>query len=150
MSIISLASSASVWRGYEYYKNGYVLLCNKVSEHEFRAKVRGSGRNYDVFIDIDHPRKSKCNCPHADGTKRICKHMVALYFKMFPGEAADYIREVEEREMEEEERQQELEDKLVNYINSLSKEELKDALYDVLCDSPEWVLERFIYERVEW
>ncbi len=23
-------------------------------------------------------RKSKCNCPHADGRRVICKHMIAL------------------------------------------------------------------------
>ncbi|NMB97839.1 MAG: hypothetical protein GYA02_14710 [Clostridiaceae bacterium] len=39
------------------------------------------------MINIVHPRKSKCNCPHADGRRVICKHMIALYFTVFPKEA---------------------------------------------------------------
>jgi len=150
MSIISLASGASLRRGYEYYNNGHVTLHTQLSEHEFQAKVKGNGRYYDVNIDIEHPRKSKCNCPHADGTRRICKHMVALYFTIFPNEAEGFFREVVEYEREEEERQQELEGRVIKYINRLTKQELRDELCDILFDGPEWLLERFIYEKIEW
>ena len=63
MGLLDLASSASAWRGYEYYKDGSVLLKKKVTDHEYSGSLRGSGsKHYDVFIDIEHPRKSHCNC----------------------------------------------------------------------------------------
>ena len=65
MSLISLASASSVWRGYEYYQGKNVVVYERINENEYDAKVKGNGRNYDVHIDIAHPRKSKCNCPHA-------------------------------------------------------------------------------------
>ena len=54
-----------------------------------------------------------------------------------------------EYEREEEERQQELEDRVIKYINRLTKQELRDELCDILFDGPEWLLERFIYEKIE-
>ena len=87
MGLLNLASSASAWRGYEYYKDGSVLLKKKITDHEYSGSLRGSGnKHYDVFIDIEHPRKSHCNCPHANGKRIICKHQVALYFSVFPEE----------------------------------------------------------------
>ncbi len=84
MGLLDLASGASVWRGYEYYKDGSVLLKKKITDHEYSGSLRGSGnKHYDVFIDIEHPRKSHCNCPHANGKRIICKHQVALYFRFF-------------------------------------------------------------------
>ena len=84
MGLLDLASGASAWRGYEYYKEGSVLLKKKITDHEYSGTLRGSGnKHYDVFIDIEHPRKSHCNCPHANGKRIICKHQVALYFSVF-------------------------------------------------------------------
>ena len=77
MSLISLASGKSLWRGYEYYEGKRVHFHIQNGEFEYTGKVSGSGRSYDVHIDIKHPRKSTCNCPHADGKRIICKHMVA-------------------------------------------------------------------------
>ncbi len=150
MSLISLASGASAWRGYEYYLDKNVLIYERINENEYIAKVKGNGRNYDVHIDTKHPRKSKCNCPHADGRRIICKHMIATYFTAFPDEAKAYIEEIEEYVMEEERREQEKDEKLERYINSLSKQELKELLYDVLCECPEWIVESFVYDRMEW
>lgn len=48
---------------------------------------------------MEHPRKSKCNCPHADGRRVICKHMIALLFTASPEAANKHImmlNEVEE------------------------------------------------------
>mgnify|MGYP002644725577 CR=1 FL=1 len=54
-----------------------------------------SGNNkYVVHIDKMHPRKSKCNCPFADGRRVVCKHMIALYFTAEPQAA---LVELEER-----------------------------------------------------
>lgn len=73
------------------------------SECEYTGKVSGNGRSYDVHIDLNHPRKLTCNCPYADGKRIICKHIVALYFSIFPKEAEAYIAEVEAYESEQEE-----------------------------------------------
>lgn len=113
--------------------------------------MRGSGnKHYEVFIDIEHPRKSHCNCPHANGKRIICKHQVALYFSAFPKEADRYYKEVIEYEEEEERRQEELDKKVIAYIKSLSKEELRQTLYEVLYDGADWVFERFVREHIDY
>ena len=150
MGLISIASNASAWRGYEYHLNKNVISYKKISEHEYDGRVRGRNEeNYGVFIDVEHPRKSQCDCPHAFGRRIICKHMVALYFKVFPSEAKQYIKEVEEYEREEEQREQEMHVNVAKYIKGLSKAELQEALTEVLYDSPEWVFDRFVRHRVE-
>ncbi len=90
MSILTSASGASVGRGYDYYKNNYVSGINQLNDHEFEGYVNGSRKNpYYVKINIEHPRKSYCDCPHANGNI-TCKHMTALYFSIFPDEVDDY------------------------------------------------------------
>ena len=64
MGLLELASYKAVWRGYEYYEQKYVCAHIKESDTQIKGIVRGSGqKHYDVFIDLEHPRKSKCNCP---------------------------------------------------------------------------------------
>ena len=88
MSIRTLASGASAWRGYEYYTEKKVLCLSQTGEDEYTGQVAGSGPvPYQVKINIAHLRQSKCNCPHADGRRVICKHMVALLFAAFPDES---------------------------------------------------------------
>lgn len=90
MSILTSASSTSVYRGYEYYDNGYVDTIKQLSKYEYEGYVKGSRKNpYYVKINVNHPRKSYCDCPFANGNT-TCKHMVALYFSIFPNEADDY------------------------------------------------------------
>lgn len=90
MSIITSASSITVSRGYDYYKNGKVKNVSQLYDNEFKAYVKGSLKNpYYVKLDIKHPKKSYCDCPHANGNT-ICKHMVASYFELFPNEVDDY------------------------------------------------------------
>ena len=43
-------------------------------------------------------KKIKVHCPHADGRRVICKHMIALYFTVFPKEAKNFITEAQEYE----------------------------------------------------
>ena len=101
MSIRTLASGASAWRGYEYYTEKKVLSFTQTGGDEYTGQVAGNGpAPYQVKINTAHPRQSKCNCPHADGRRVICKHMVALFFAAFPEEAEDYIEAVEEYERE--------------------------------------------------
>ena len=90
MSILTSASSSSVSRGYDYYKSNKVHNVNQLNDQEFEGYVDGSLKNpYYVKINIKHPRKSYCDCPHANGNI-VCKHMTALYFDLFPDEVEDY------------------------------------------------------------
>ena len=138
MSIMSSASGASLWRGYEYYTNKKVKTITKTTEDEYEGLVSGSRKEpYYVKINIAHIRQSKCNCPHADGKRIICKHMIALFFTAFPKEADNYIKEVEEYEREEEERQKEHYAEVKKYVYSLSKEELRQELLNYIIESEE-------------
>lgn len=151
MGLLNLASGVAVGRGYEYYKSRNVLLKTKVSDNEYSGTLLGSGnKNYDVFIDIAHPRSSHCNCPHASGKRIICKHQIALYFSAFPEAADQYYKEVLEYEAEEERRQEELDKKVIAYIKSLSKEELRQTLYEVLYNGAYWVFERFVRDHIDY
>jgi len=135
MSIRTLASGASAWRGYEYYTGKKVLSFSQTGEDEYTGQVAGSGpAPYQVKINTAHIRQSKCNCPHADGRRVICKHMVALFFAAFPEEAEDYVEEVEEYEREEEQRMEDHYEALRSYVKSLSKKELQDQLFEALAE----------------
>ena len=113
--------------------------------------MQGSGDQcYEVFINIAHPRKSHCNCPHANGRRIICKHQIALFFTAFPLEAEKYYKGILEYEEEEERRMEELDKKVIAYIKSLSKAELQQTLYEVLYDGSDWVFERFVNEHIDW
>lgn len=149
MSLITLASRKSLWRGYEYYKNNHVYYKSNKSATEIEGKVCGSGRTYTVNIDIEHTRKSKCNCPYADGKRIICKHMIALYFAAFPKEAKDYYNEVIAYEQEQERMEEELEYKIEKYLDTLSKSQLQDLIYDLLYTGPEWQFDKFVNENIE-
>ena len=102
MSIRILASGASAWRGYEYYEGEKVLSFSQTDEDEYTGQVARNGPTpYQVKINTSHIRQSKCNCPHADRRRGICKHMVALFFTAFPEEVEQYMEEVEEYEQKE-------------------------------------------------
>ena len=138
MSIRTIASGASAWRGYEYYTEKKVLSLSQTGEDEYTGEVAGNGpAPYQVKINTAHVRQSKCNCPHADGRRVICKHMVALFFAAFPDEAEQYIEEVEEFEREEEARMEEHYAALRSYVKSLSKKELQEKLFEALAELEE-------------
>lgn len=140
MSIRTMASSKSAWRGYTYYKENKVLSFTQTGQDEYTGQVAGSGAvPYQVKINTAHARQCKCNCPFADGRRAICKHMVALFFTAFPEEAEQYYKEIEELRREEERRKREqkrIRDKyfedLRSYVESLSKEELQKELFYAL------------------
>ena len=146
MGILSVASGNSVWRGYDYFKDSCVLSCVQTGETEFFGKVRGA-KIYDVKIDYKHPRKSSCNCPHAAGRRIVCKHMVALYFTVFPMEADILWEQNEMWEREEEEENDKVYDRAGEYIHNLSAEQAKNELHSLLMDSPEWVFDKFVREH---
>ena len=144
----SIASGASVWRGYDYYINNKVIMHNTISNTVFSGKVKGNNNNtFDVTIDVEHPKKSTCNCPHAEGTRKMCKHKVALFFAVFPKEAEKYYEDVVKAQQEEEEYAEELADRLITYVNKMSKSDLQDELLRLLFDGPEYQYNQFLYEH---
>lgn len=148
MSLLSIASRASVWRGYEYYTEKKVLGLIKKNDTQFAAAVKGTGSApYSVLIDVEHPRKSVCTCPHASGRRIVCKHMVAAYFTALPEEAKHFYDEAVAYAEEEERRQEEREDKLIAYIGKCKKQELQQMLLRLLFDGPEWQFARFLEEH---
>ena len=145
MSILTSASGASVSRGYDYYKNGKVSCVNQLNDHEFDGYVDGSGNNtYYVKINIEHPRKSSCNCPHANGKRIICKHIVATFFTAFPEEAKNFEEEQERLHAEYEDYQEKLYNKTQKYISSMTKKELIEELSYILDYAPDWVYNDFV------
>lgn len=148
MGLIDIASGASVWRGYDYYTGKKVLRYKKINDNTFSGKVNGSGKDYDVTINLEHPRTSTCTCPHANGKRIICKHMVALYFTAFPKEAERFYNDTIKAQQEEEERQDNLENALVEHISKMKKSELQEALLQVLFDGPEWQYEHFLRDHI--
>ena len=133
MSIIDLASSKSVWRGLDYYERKVVDSWQKLSGETYSGVVSGSnGNKYNVLIDTQHPRKSKCDCPFAEGRRVVCKHMIALYFTVYPQATNKLQRGIEGHEKEEEERRSNRYQALKRYVMSLSKQELQDELLSYL------------------
>ena len=123
----------------------------QAGEGLIKAIVAGNGGNtYETLIDIDHPKRSKCNCPHAAGRLIVCKHMIAVYFTAFPVEAKKYITELENCWEEEELRNQEQDDRLIQYVRRMKKNDLQEALLQLLFDGPEWQYERFIRDNLEY
>lgn len=148
MSILTSASSSSVRRGYDYFKSHKVSRINQLNDYEFEGYVEGSRKNpYYVKINIDHPRKSYCDCPHANGNI-TCKHMTALYFELFPEEVDDYESWLnsdydeddyyDETNFDYYEESPSFEEPLFfnlvldNFVNSLNIEQLKEVLLEEL------------------
>lgn len=148
MELYRSASLQSQFRGYDYFKDKKVIFFKHIEGSMYNGKVKGSSSTYDVVIDIEHPKKnSYCNCPHAEGTKIICKHMVALYFAIFPEKAKQFMEEIDEHNRKVDEYEKELEIKMQKYIKSMSKKELETALLECLYQV-DWLYDNFIRDRV--
>ncbi len=135
MGLIDLASSNSFWRGNAYYQSKKVKNVQQHSDFEFDSIVRGKDE-YMVHIDLNHPRKSTCTCPFAEGRRVICKHMVATYFTIYPDEAERIIKEQEEYEEEQERIFDEHLNEVREYVDSLTEDEVRAMLIDKLMN--EW------------
>ena len=150
MGIIKSASASSCWRGLDYYNKKKVINYKKIKEYEYEGEVLGSGNEkYNVLLNIEHPRSSKCNCPHAKDRKVVCKHIVALYFMVFPEEAKKFEEDAKKAMLEYEEYQEQLYDNVEKRIYSMSRGELQEALLDVINIASEWVYEKFVRDYVE-
>lgn len=138
MGLLDLASDESFWRGYDYYREGKVKAYQQLDEYIYEGTVKGNKKSvYSVMINIRYPKSSTCNCSHAAGKRRVCKHKVALYFEIFPEEADRVLREAEEWEAIEAQRWQDECKEIERYVNSLSKKELREQLLRRLIDELE-------------
>lgn len=143
MSIISLASGNSCWRGLDYYKDKKVNRLYKINEFEYSSVVKGT-KDYNVYLNLGHPRKSTCDCPFANGKRIICKHIVATYFYAMPEEAVKFEEEQNKLQEEYEEYKNELYDKVIRYINKMNKKDLIEELVYMFDYGPEWLYNDFI------
>lgn len=148
MGFLECASGVSIWRGYDYFTQRKVKDLKPIGGTQYSAKVVGTMQEpYIVKIDIAHPRKSQCNCPHADGKRIICKHMIAVYFTVFPKEAQRLYDEAMAYQEEEAKREEELYDKVVAYVGKMKKADLSQTLLKLLFNGPEWQYDRFVREH---
>ena len=92
MGMLEICSYNSYWRGLDYFESKRVKALSMINQNEYEADVKGT-KIYHVHLDIEHPKKSSCTCPHAAGKSTICKHKVAVYFSIFPNEAQKAIDE---------------------------------------------------------
>ena len=147
MKLLNLASGNSYWRGVEYYHENHVKEWENTGKYQYQGKVRGSGNQlYDVNIDVAHPKRSTCNCAFADGRRVICKHMVAMYFDIFPEkekEMEEYIENEQRKyEQELEEEKDRRRNEIIQYVKTLSKSELQQKLISYLISDMESEYER--------
>lgn len=143
MGIISMASGNSCWRGLYYFKDKKVIKLRKINDKEYTSIVNGT-KNYNVYLNLEHPRKSTCDCPLAKGKRLICKHIVATYFSAMPEEATNFENEQDRLQEEYEKYQEEIYDKVIKYINKMSKNELIEELIYVFDYGPEWIYDDFV------
>ena len=172
MSILDSASSKSVYRGYDYYKDNNVISYMQISDFEYEGDVKGTNKNpYHVIINTKHPKKSSCDCPFANGNT-ICKHMVALFFAVSPDELRDY-EDWSENDYEDEYGDYEEDDYydehdsygnynkyrnnfikpiffdeiLTNFVDSLSEQETKNILIEELKKDEEYSFNNYLKEE---
>ena len=137
MAFYSSASNNSTWRGVDYYEKRKVKFSRAVGDALYEGEVEGSeGRVYSVRIDVEHPKRSTCTCPFAEGRKVVCKHMVALYFESVPGSLDAFHRDIREEEarceLEEQRWREETLASITKLVRSMSAKEAKDKLIDMM------------------
>lgn len=143
MSLIHSARAASVSSGYEYYKEKRVLSYTLVEDNAYKGKVNGSNENvYNVFINVNKTRQCTCDCPFASGSRRICKHMIAMLFTIFPDEAKNYVYEqlcelrIIKKQIDE--KRQKEDNKRINtekYVASLGESQVRQMLINYILQS---------------
>ena len=157
MGMLEICSYNSYWNGLDYFENKRVNNLIRLNHFEFKAQVQGT-KIYDVYLNVNHPKKSTCSCPHAEGKTKICKHKVAVYFFVFQDEAKKaiderkrYYLELEEREKEYEKKVNEERKRIKEYVNSLSDKEARHKLVNyMLNESIEYLNLDNPFESDEW
>ena len=140
MGIFDITSYNSLRRGFDYYESKRVSKLTKISDADFEATVSNrENHEYHVRFNTKHPRKSTCNCPHAEGRMVICKHKVAVFFEIFPQEAEMFKERIDAQEKEAEmlyqihlKKQRERYEEVKAYVNQLPLDTMKEALIDYM------------------
>ncbi len=150
MGLIECASANSLWRGYDYFQDKKVTEVHQTSDTTYCGMVTGSnGGFYIAEIDLEHPRKSTCTCPHAAGRRIVCKHQIAVYFTVFPKEAERIYREAMEYEEQEAEREALIAERLASHIHKMKKAQLEEALLHLLRCGPDWQYDQFVRDYMD-
>ena len=145
MKLLNSASYASINRGYYYAIGDNVKYVEKINDTSYFGLVKGNKKEpYKVHIDIEHIRQSSCDCPFTEGNRKICKHMIALYFTAFPNDLKSYEAEVIEEEKLAESIRIEQEMKFYRFIYKLKKQELRYILIELLEHGPDWQFDQFM------
>ncbi len=145
MGILNCASFQSQWRGYEYYQAKKAVITHRISDTQVFGVVAGTeGNQYQVHLDVAHPRKCTCNCPHADGKRINCKHQVALYFTLFPQEAILWKDDVDSQEDRALLQQEQELNNLLHAIHAMKKSELEALVLEMMSSGPEWQYRRLV------
>ncbi len=76
-------SDVTYRKGVEYFADKKVENVHQINDSEYEGDVRGS-ELYHVHLNINDLSLSTCTCPHFASTKKICKHMVAVYLSIYP------------------------------------------------------------------
>lgn len=147
--LISQASAAALARGWRYWQDGKILSHEELGGGLYGGTCAGShGEVYRIRLNPAKPRRSECTCAFAAGRHLVCKHMAALYFALFPEEAARYERMTAEAEAEAEAQREHMERALLRRVHAMKKAELESALLALLFYGPEWQYNDFLRNYV--
>ena len=148
MGLLESSSFKSRCRGYDYYIENKVLSIKEIDNGIYSAVVKGSGQSlYHVELHLAHPKTSTCSCPHANGKRIICKHIVAAYFKAFPQEAERFYNECAEVQQQTDQNAQAMQERVISFVAKMKKDELQNIVLEMLFQGPDWQFERFIREN---
>ena len=151
MGFIDSAAYWSKINGYDYYESGNVFSVRKINDGEYHATVKGSKNNvYTVIYIPNHPRKTTCSCPRANGKLSVCKHKVAVHYYLNPEEALiikkqreEQLRLQEQLEKEFMERHKKRVKEATKYVESLTFEEMRRILINYKVNELEECEEQF-------
>lgn len=136
MAFYDSASNKSPWRGIGYYKADKVREFVKGVDGLHGTVDGSNGEVCDVTINLEHPKRSTCNCPFAKGRKVICKHMIALYFTGVSGSYAAFEEDMHRMEvqqrLEEERWQKEALECIKKDVSEMSAKDVRERLVDIL------------------
>lgn len=135
MEILYMCNETTNIRGYYYYKKGFVKELKKLDENIYSSVVSGT-YNYKVILNLNNLRKCSCSCPHK---VKICKHVMATYYTVFPEEAKQYeeglklvIKGCNEHRQRKDEQYNEVHKRALEHVNSLTVDELKKELVNFI------------------
>ncbi len=146
MSLLTCASSASVFYGCQLAEQKRVSNVKQIEPNVYSGRVLGTSNvPYDVMINIPHARAlSKCNCPHTSGRRIVCKHMVALFFTVFPDEIKKYNKKCKEAEKQAEAEHIQTGKDVQKLIKTMPRKDLELAMRFLLIHGPDWLYDKFV------